>query len=357
MTDIFISYSSLDKDKAVRLSQRLRDAGFSIWMDDTDISAAAKWSSAIVRAIEECKVFIVLLSSNSFGSHNVIKELSLASEGKKHIIPVELEDAIDLTHEVKYQLAGIQRASYKEYERIEAAIRSFISVDVPAHTSSAPTVKARSPIMKYAVGILVAALAAGAYFLLSAKQTATQGATTQQSAPEKTAPAVTIKKLFVLPFESLGSDKQDDFFADGVTAQTIAALSGSQGFQIIDLKTAMNYKGRKGDIAAVAKELGVRYVVDGTVQKHGTIVKVTAELVDADSVKVLLSDQFDGTADDLSGLEGKLTRSITAKLQGTPVHEAAAPIESVPHRQSSPHKPATPKPKGRDYDRIYPGSN
>ncbi|MDP4230371.1 MAG: TIR domain-containing protein [Bacteroidota bacterium] len=357
MTDIFISYSSIDKDKAAKLAQRLRDAGFLVWMDDTDISAAAKWSSVIVRAIEECKVFIVLLSSNSFGSHNVIKELSLASEGKKHIIPVELEDAIDLTHEVKYQLAGIQRASYKEYERIESAIRSFINVDVPEHTVSAPRPKARSPLLKYALAILIAGLATGAYFLLSAKQTAQPPITSVQAATQQTATAATMKKLFVLPFESVGADKRDAFFADGVTAQIIAALSGSQGFQIIDLKTAMNYKGRKGDLAAVAKELGARYVVDGTVEKRGKKTKIAAQLIDADSSKVLLSDQYDGSADDLSALEGKLANSITSELQGSPVHQAAAPIDSVPHRQSSPRKSATPKNKGRDFDRIYPGSN
>jgi TolB-like protein len=356
MTDIFISYSNFDKDKATRLAQRLRDTGFLVWMDDTNLATASKWSSEIVRAIEECKVFIILLSANSFGSHNVIKELSLASEGKKHIIPVELEDTIDLTHEVKYQLAGIQRASYKEYERIETAIRNFINVDVPVHTFSAPSPKVRSPILKYALGILIVGLAGGAYFLLSAKQTAPQLAVPQPTAPQPTAPGVKMKKLFVLPFESLGTDKRDDFFADGVTAQIIATLSGSQGFQTIDLKTAMNYKGRKGDIAAVAKELGARYVVDGTVQKHGKNVKITAQLIDADSVKALLSDQFDGTSDDLSGLEEKLARSITSEVQGTPNDLAPAPIDTIPHRQSSPRKPA-PKPRGRDYEKIYPGSN
>src|SRR5438477_4962223 len=125
MADIFISYSNHDKDKTLKLSQRLREAGFSVWIDETNISAATQWSSEIVRAIEECKVFLILLSAHSFGSHNVIKELSLASEEKKHIIPVELE-TVELTHEVKYQLTGIQRVPYNEYERIEAALHRFI---------------------------------------------------------------------------------------------------------------------------------------------------------------------------------------------------------------------------------------
>ena len=356
MTDIFISYSTFDKEKAARLAQRLRDAGFLVWMDDTNLNAASKWSAEIVLAIEECKVFIILLSANSFNSHNVIKELSLASEGKKHIIPVELEDAIDLTHEVKYQLAGIQRASYKEYERIESAIRSFINVDVPEQAGSAPPPKKRSPILIYAFAILIAGLAVGAYFLLTAKHDDPQQAAPQPTAPQPVAPVIAMKKLFVLPFESVGADKRDEFFADGVTAQIIASLSGLEGYQITDLKTAMNYKGRKGDIAAVAKELGVRYVVDGTVQRKGKNVKIASQLIDADSGKVLLSDQFDGTSNDISGLEAKLAHSITTQLHASPAQKASVPFDSTASRKSSPRKPAASKSQGRDYDRIYPGS-
>jgi len=356
MADIFISYSTLNKDKAAKLAQRLRDAGFLIWMDEANLHAASKWSSEIVRAIEECKVFIILLSPDSFDSHNVIKELSLASEGKKQIIPIELDPSIELTHEVKYQLAGIQRVTYSEYDRIESAIRRFLFPDAPEHVSSSKPAKKRSPILRYAFGILIAGLATGAYILLSGKHETPQQTVPQLATPLQAAPAVTVKKLVVLPFESLSKDKENDFSADGLTAQVITSLSGLPGFQIVDLKTAMNYKGRNGDRAAVAKELGARYVVDGTVQKHGKNLKITSQLIDADTGKVLLADQFDGTTDDLLGLEAKLTRSITSELQGSSSQKTT--VDSATPRRSSPRPPKPPKSRGgRDFDRIYPGSN
>ena len=307
----------------MKLAQRLREAGFSVWIDETNISAATQWSSEIVRAIEECKVFLILLSAQSFGSHNVIKELSLASEEKKHIIPVELE-AIELTHEVKYQLAGIQRVPYKDYDRIESAIRRFVAESIPEQTPSAAPATKRSPMLKYAFAILIAGLAVSAYFLLPGKH---------ETPLVQTAHADEVKKIVVLPFESLSSNKEDEFFADGLTGQVITTLSGLAGFQVTDRNTAMHYKGRKGDVKAVALELGVRYVVDGTVQKQDKNVKITFELIDAKSGKVLLSNQLDGTLDDLFTLQEKLARSIAFELQGSLVQMGR--IDSAVIRQGT----------------------
>ena len=128
MADIFISYSSQDRAKAVVFCDQLRAAGLSFWIDDSGISAAVQWSAEIVKAIEKCKVFIILLSHSALESHNVVKELTLASEKKKHIVPVDLEP-VKLTHQVEYQLAGLQRVGYREHDRIEKAIRSFLGLE------------------------------------------------------------------------------------------------------------------------------------------------------------------------------------------------------------------------------------
>ena len=133
-TQIFISYSSRDRDLAKDLVGRLNADGFACWMDQSGISAATQWSSEIVQAIESCSVFIILLSQNALTSDNVIKELSLASEGKKNILPVELE-SVKLSNEVKYHLAGLQRVSHNDYPRIEEAVRRFLGTqEISSHT-------------------------------------------------------------------------------------------------------------------------------------------------------------------------------------------------------------------------------
>ncbi len=78
MADIFISYSSKDKESADQLTELLVSAGLSVWIDQSGIDAATSWSKEIVHAIDGCKAFVVLLSPNSIASENVVKEISFA---------------------------------------------------------------------------------------------------------------------------------------------------------------------------------------------------------------------------------------------------------------------------------------
>jgi TolB-like protein/Tfp pilus assembly protein PilF len=313
MAEVFISYSSHDHDKAAKLTERLRSAGISVWIDEANISAATQWSSEIVKAIEECKVFIILLSSSSFDSHNVIKELSLASEEKKHIVPVDLE-TLELTHEVKYQLAGIQRVSYKNYDAIEQAVRNFIAIvpsspTQPMHpVSKKPTV----PLWKKLVPVFaVVAFGIYLYFQVIGKEVV----------PSTASKSSEVKKVLVLPFVSLSDNKDDAYFADGLTSEIITTLSDLHGLQVTDRQTAMQYKGRKADLKAIAKELDIKYVVDGTIQKQGEQVKISMQVVDAESSKTILSENYDGSMNDLFSLQSKIAKSIAFELQGSLVRD------------------------------------
>src|SRR5438046_1940296 len=105
MSDVFISYSRKDSDDATRLAEFLNEKGISVGID-----LATSWSAEIVEAIENCKAFLVILSPGSISSHNVAKEISLASELKKRILPIDLGEPVELTRDIRYHLAGIQRA-------------------------------------------------------------------------------------------------------------------------------------------------------------------------------------------------------------------------------------------------------
>src|SRR5580704_15511189 len=94
MADIFISYSSKDKEKADQLSELLASAGLAVWIDQSGIVGAEKWATEIVEGIKACSTFILLLSPNSVESENVLRELSLASEKNKRVLPVDLEPTV-----------------------------------------------------------------------------------------------------------------------------------------------------------------------------------------------------------------------------------------------------------------------
>ena len=110
-TEVFVSYSSQDYERVMPLVDRLRLAGVAVWVDEGNIDAATLWSESIVEAIAECRVLIMMVSSHSTGSHNVVKEVMIASEGKKTILPIYLESA-EIPAKLKYQLTGIQHLEW-----------------------------------------------------------------------------------------------------------------------------------------------------------------------------------------------------------------------------------------------------
>ncbi|MDB4635212.1 TIR domain-containing protein [bacterium] len=106
-SEVFISYSSQDRDRIIPVVQYLRNSGISVWVDEGNIHAADLWSEQIVQAIADCRVMVVMMSGNSTDSHNVVKEVMLASEQKKPLLPVYLEPA-EIPARLQYQMAGIQ---------------------------------------------------------------------------------------------------------------------------------------------------------------------------------------------------------------------------------------------------------
>ena len=134
--EVFISYAAKDRDRVLGLVKRLRSAGVTVWIDQAGIDVATMWSQEIVNAIRDCKVMLLSISPHSTESENVVKELALASERKKPIIPVYLEPA-DIPGTMEYQLAGIQRVEYfleNEDAAFNAMVRSLVKLGVNIDT-------------------------------------------------------------------------------------------------------------------------------------------------------------------------------------------------------------------------------
>ncbi|MBL63211.1 MAG: hypothetical protein CMI30_07345, partial [Opitutae bacterium] len=120
--DVFVSYSSHDRAIVLPLVESLRQQGYNVWVDQGGLHGASQWSEQIVAAIEETSSFILVSSSHSFASHNVVKETSLASEQRKPIIPVFIEE-VEVPPSLQYQLAGLQRVEYSDLNHEEGMQR------------------------------------------------------------------------------------------------------------------------------------------------------------------------------------------------------------------------------------------
>ena len=125
--------------------------------------------------------------------------------------------------------------------------------------------------------------------------------------------------IAVLPFQNLSGDPEQDYFADGVVEEIITALSRFRQLFVIARNSSFTYKGRAVDVKQVGRELGVRYVLEGSVRKAANRVRITAQLIDAITGAHLWADRFDGTFDDIFDLQdqvtGKVVGAIAPKLE------------------------------------------
>ena len=139
--EVFISYSRDNSEEIFPIVDRLRSFGLNIWIDQEGIHGAKLWSQEIVNAIEDSKVFILFASVTAFESKNVTKELALASESDKHILPVFLEDA-KIPAAMKYQLAGIQHLVHKPGDpeaTVQNILKTLGTLDVELDSDVQPT--------------------------------------------------------------------------------------------------------------------------------------------------------------------------------------------------------------------------
>ena len=130
-------------------------------------------------------------------------------------------------------------------------------------------------------------------------------------AKTKIAPEESIWPLLaVLPFKNLSGDPEQDYFADGVVEDIITALSRFKSFAVIARNSSFTYKGRATDVRQVASELGVRYVLEGSVRRAGTRLRISAELVDSLSGSTLWSQHFDGDHAEVFDFQDRITESV-----------------------------------------------
>jgi len=120
--------------------------------------------------------------------------------------------------------------------------------------------------------------------------------------------------IAVLPFENISDDPKQEYFADGITDDLITDLSKISGLFVIARNSTFTYKGKPVKVQQVAEDLGVRYVLEGSVRKAGDKVRINAQLVDATTGHHLWAERIDGTFGDIFALQDRFTRKIVAAL-------------------------------------------
>jgi TolB-like protein/class 3 adenylate cyclase len=163
----------------------------------------------------------------------------------------------------------------------------------------------------------------------ASKSTATQTLRAKEALPLPNKPSIA-----VLPFNDLSGDHDQEYFADGVVEEIITALSRFRQLFVIARNSSFAYKGRAVDVKQVGRELGVRYILEGSVRKAGSRVRISGQLIDTATGAHLWADRFDGSLEDIFDLQDQVTArvvgAISPKLEQAEIERSSRkPTESL----------------------------
>jgi TolB-like protein len=273
LADIFISYSRNDSAQALALVEQLRTNGMDVWIDQHGIEGATSWSKEIANALQACHTMLLLLSPTAVTSKNVAKELSVAAQLNKRIVPVQVIRT-PLEGEFLYHLSALQRV---KIEDVESIVRAITGAALDRQVRHAP-----GPIDER-------------------------------------------KSLMILPFEDLSPTGDNGWFADGLSSELISALSKVQALHVADAQATKEFKLYRGQLTTYAREMNIRYFIQGDVRKFGDQIKITSRLLDIETGDHLWQDAMKGTMDDIFDIQEKVAREV---VEGLKVH-----LDSDEHKQ------------------------
>jgi TolB-like protein len=300
--DIFLSYNREDQAVARRFAEAFEREGLNVWWDVTLRSGEA-YDKVTEQALRTAKAVVVLWSKQSVDSRWVRAEATLAD--RQHtLVPAMIEPC---ERPIMFELTQTADLCHWNGESADPAWKSFLGdvqqfVRRPAPQSGA----ARSPVPASA-----------------------PTATAAQPAAAAAAPRDHRPSLAILPFTNRSRDPDDDVFADGMVEDLVSALSPSPMMRVLARSATQALRGQAVDFEAIGRRLGVRYLLEGNVRRVGTTLRVTAQLVEAESGAILWSQRFDRPLAELADLQEALSIEVAAHLG---VHVQQAEIERAVHK-------------------------
>jgi TolB-like protein len=322
--EIFISYRRADEALARLLHDQLRAEGVEAWYD-VHIGAGQDWRVATAKALQASRIFVLLFSQAAAESEDIAKELAAATFSKKLIVPVRIEN-IQPTGAFLYELAS--RNWVNAFENTEANLaelarslaklvkagvidESIIAFDrnagakTPAQKQS--WLKRNLLVIAAAVAVVMVAAIAALYWLYPRPPAAVA------SLPALPRPAGI--SIAVLPFLNLSSDKDQEFFSDGITEEITAALAKVPGLTVIGRTSAFQFKGENKDMRAIGQALGAKNLIEGSVRKAGNQVRITAQLINAADGTHVWTESYDRKLTDIFAVQEDIATAISGALR------------------------------------------
>src|SRR5450631_420728 len=308
---VFISYASHDAEIAQEVCAALEAAGSLCWMAQRDVKPGAQYADAIVRAINEAKAVVLVMSGSAVGSSHVGKEIERASSKRKPIIAFRI-DAAPLNHALEYFLSESQWIEVPKLGMPAALARLKEAVgqgSAPSQGAAADKhanrAKKRIAVVAAVVIALGGAVALGLHFSASNHGDDRLPAATANSD----------KSIAVLPFVDMSEKKDQEYFSDGLSEELIDMLTKVPELRVPARTSSFYFKGKEATIADIAKALGVAHVLEGSVRKSGNTLRITAQLVRVDNGYDVWSETYDRPLDDIFKIQDEIAAAVVTALR------------------------------------------
>ncbi len=297
---IFLSYAREDADAVQRMAEALRQADVEVWFDQDELRGGDAWDQQIRNQIRTCALFLPIISAATQERMEGYfrREWKLGVErthdladGVPFILPIAIDDTPESAAAVPAEFLRVQ------WTRLPGALPTLEFVAQVKRVLAQP----RRPV---GTGIPFQGILATA-----------QGAASAPGWSTPAAPAVNEKSVAVLAFANMSHDPENEYFSDGISEELLNVLAKIPGLQVSARTSAFFFKGKNMPIPEIARALGVAHVVEGSVRKAGSRVRITAQLIDAANGFHLWSDTFDRELTDIFALQDEIAREIARNLQ------------------------------------------
>ena len=333
---VFLSYASQDTKAARSICEALRAVEVEVWFDQIELVGGDQWDAKIRRQIGACALFVPIISANTQGRLEGYFRIEwklgaqrthAMAEAKTFLLPVVIDDTRDAEAHVPGEFRAVQwtrlppaGAMTQFVERVKYLLTAETRSPWPTRLEPPAVAGKRTGLPGWGWGAVAGMAGAGiaaAFFLGHKFEPATvPPKITSEPAHSPPAAVAADNSIAVLPFTNLSDDAADNaFFSEGVHGEVINILAKIHALRVISRTSVMAYKTGGRNVRAIAAELGAALILEGTVQRAGRKVRITAELIDALTDRPLWAESYDRDLTDTFAIQSELAREITNALR------------------------------------------
>lgn len=298
---LFISYSRADQKKAQPVITLLEQAGFQVWWDGL-LEGGVNYLPETEAALESAHAIVVLWSKTSVASHWVRDEAARARD-RRCLVPLSIDGS-----EPPLGFRQFQVIDFSKWKGAAQAPEATRLISAIAHIAAATPVASPKPAVNPTRRRLLVGAAAGAGLTAAA-------AFVWPLVRPRLSGTVMQNSIAVLPFKNLSGDPAQEYFSDGLSEELRSALARNAQLRVLAQTSSRKIRDSEDDAAAMADQIGVAYLLDGSVRRANDNTRITAELIDGKTGFSKWSQSFDRTAADIFAIQEEIANTVSRVLQ------------------------------------------